>query len=154
VSDPQGVQVQEMISGGHEVLIGMTEDPNFGPLIVFGMGGVLVELLGDVAFRIHPLTDADARAMVLSIRTSRLLQGYRNLPVGDLEALEEALLRVSALITALPEMIELDLNPVKVLPPGQGVRPVDARIRVAPLPPERAPELADLPAARRRRVYS
>ena len=154
VSDPQGVQVQEMISGGHEVLIGMTEDSNFGPLIVFGMGGVLVELLGDVAFRIHPLTDADARAMVLSIRTSRLLQGYRNLPLGDVEALEEALLRVSALITALPEMIELDLNPVKVLPPGQGVRPVDARIRVAPLPPERAPELADLPAARRRRIYS
>jgi acetyl coenzyme A synthetase (ADP forming)-like protein len=150
VPDPAGVQVQEMVSGGHEVLIGMTEDPNFGPLIVFGMGGLLVELLGDVAFRIHPLTDTDARAMILSIRTSRLLQGYRNQPQGDLMALEEALLRVSALITALPEMVELDLNPVKVLPPGEGVRPVDARIKLAPLPPERAPELADLPAVRRR----
>ena len=151
VADPEGVLVQEMVGGGHEVLIGMTEDPNFGPLIVFGMGGVLVELLGDVAFRIHPLTDTEARSMILSIRTSRLLQGYRNLPLGDLPALEEALLRVSALITLVPEMVELDLNPVKVLAPGEGVRPVDARVRVRPLPPESSPRLADHPSARRRR---
>jgi hypothetical protein len=151
VPDPEAVLVQEMVGGGHEVLIGMTEDPNFGPLIVFGMGGVLVELLDDVAFRIHPLTDAEARSMILSIRTSRLLQGYRNLPLGDLVALEEALLRVSALINLVPEMVELDLNPVKVLPPGEGVRPVDARIRVRRLPPEQAPMLADLPSVRRRR---
>ena len=145
VPDPQGVLVQEMVGGGHEVLIGMTEDANFGPLIVFGMGGVLVELLDDVAFRIHPLTDTEARSMILSIRTSRLLQGYRNLPLGDLEGLEEALLRVSALINLVPEMVELDLNPVKVLSPGEGVRPVDARIRVKRLQPERSIELADLP---------
>ena len=151
VPDPQGVLVQEMVGGGHEVLIGMTEDANFGPLIVFGMGGVLVELLDDVAFRIHPLTDTEARSMILSIRTSRLLQGYRNLPLGDLDALEEALLRVSALINLVPEMVELDLNPVKVLAPGEGVRPVDARIRVKRLQPERSPELADLPSAHRRR---
>jgi acetyl coenzyme A synthetase (ADP forming)-like protein len=151
VPDPEGVLVQEMVGGGHEVLIGMTEDPNFGPLIVFGMGGVLVELLDDVAFRIHPLTDTEARSMILSIRTSRLLQGYRNLPLGDLEALEEALLRVSALINLIPEMVELDLNPVKVMPPGHGVRPVDARIRVKRLQAERSSELADLPSARRRR---
>ena len=150
VPDPEAVLVQEMVGGGHEVLIGMTEDPNFGPLIVFGMGGVLVELLDDVAFRIHPLTDTEARAMILSIRTARLLQGYRSLPPGDLNALEEALLRVSSLITVLPEMVELDLNPVKVLAPGEGVRPVDARIRVRPLRPERTVELADLPSARRR----
>jgi acyl-CoA synthetase (NDP forming) len=153
VPDPEGVLVQERVGGGHEVLIGMTEDPNFGPLIVFGMGGVLVELLDDVAFRIHPLTDAEARSMILSIRTSRLLQGYRNLPLGDLNALEEALLRVSALITLMPEMVELDLNPVKVFPPGEGVRPVDARIRVKRLPPERSPELADLPSVHSRRRH-
>ncbi len=151
VPDPEGVLVQEMVGGGHEVLIGMTEDPNFGPLIIFGMGGVLVELLDDVAFRIHPLTDTEARSMILSIRTSRLLQGYRNLPLGDLDALEEALLRVSALINVVPEMVELDLNPVKVLPPGEGVRPVDARIRVKRLEPERSLELADLPSVHRRR---
>jgi acetyl coenzyme A synthetase (ADP forming)-like protein len=148
VPDPEAVLVQQMVPGGHEVLIGMTEDANFGPLIVFGMGGVLVELLGDVAFRIHPLTDTEARAMIRSIRTSRLLQGYRNLPQGDLEALEEALLRVSALISVVPELVELDLNPVKVMPPGEGVRPVDARMRVRSLPPERYPDLADLPAVR------
>jgi len=151
VPDPEGVLVQEMVGGGHEVLIGMTEDPNFGPLIVFGMGGVLVELLDDVAFRIHPLTDTEARSMILSIRTSRLLQGYRNLPLGDLSALEEALLRVSALINLVPEMVELDLNPVKVLAPGEGVRVLDARVRVRRLKAERAPELADLPSVRRRR---
>jgi acetyl coenzyme A synthetase (ADP forming)-like protein len=151
VPDPEGVLVQEMVGGGHEVLIGMTEDPNFGPLIVFGMGGVLVELLDDVAFRIHPLTDSEARSMILSIRTSRLLQGYRNLPLGDLNALEEALLRVSALITVIPEMVELDMNPVKVFAPGGGVRPVDARIRVKRLQPERSLELADLPSAHTRR---
>jgi acetyl coenzyme A synthetase (ADP forming)-like protein len=151
VPDPEAVLVQEMVAGGHEVLIGMTEDPNFGALIVFGMGGVLVELLEDVAFRIHPLTDTEARSMILSIRTSRLLQGYRNLPLGDLDALEEALLRVSALVNLVPEMVELDLNPVKVLAPGEGVRPVDARIRVKYLQPERSPELADLPSTRRRR---
>jgi len=89
--------------------------------------------------------------MILSIRTSRLLQGYRNLPLGDLDALEEALLRVSALVNLVPEMVELDLNPVKVLAPGEGVRAVDARIRVKHLQPERSPELADLPSARRRK---
>jgi acyl-CoA synthetase (NDP forming) len=151
VPDPQGVLVQEMVAGGHEVLIGMTEDPDFGPLIVFGMGGILVELMGDVVFRIHPLTDVEARTMIRSIRTSRMLQGYRNLPLGDLDALEEALLRVSGLITLVPEMTELDLNPVKVMEPGGGVRLVDARIRIKPRPSDRSRDLAELPAVRRRR---
>jgi acyl-CoA synthetase (NDP forming) len=150
VPDPEGVLIQEMVLGGHEVLIGMTEDPTFGPLLVFGMGGVLVELLGDVALRLHPLTDQDARSMILSLRTSRLLLGYRNLPEGDVAALEEAILRVSALVGVLPEIVEMDLNPVKVLTPGNGVKVVDARIRVRRPPLTRQPELADLPAVRRR----
>ncbi|HKX75093.1 MAG TPA: GNAT family N-acetyltransferase [Acidimicrobiia bacterium] len=150
VPDPEGVLIQEMVIGGHEVLIGMTEDPTFGPLLAFGMGGVLVELLGDVALRLHPLTDQDARAMILSLRTSRLLLGYRNLPEGDLEALEEALLRVSALVGAVPELAEMDLNPVMVSTPGNGVKVVDARIRVHQPPLSHQPDLVDLPAVRRR----
>jgi acyl-CoA synthetase (NDP forming) len=150
VPDPEGVLIQEMVLGGHEVLIGMTEDPTFGPLIVFGMGGVLVELLGDIALRLHPLTDQDARSMILSLRTSRLLLGYRNLPEGDVGALEEAVLRVSTLVGAVPEIVEMDLNPVKVLTPGDGVKVVDARIRVRRPPLTRQPELADLPAVRHR----
>ena len=150
VPDPEGVLIQEMVIGGHEVLIGMTEDPTFGPLVIFGMGGVLVELLGDVALRLHPLTDQDARAMLLSLRTSRLLLGYRNLPEGDLEALQEALLRVSALIGELAEMVEMDLNPLMVSTPGNGVKVVDARIKVRRPLLTREPELVDLPAVRRR----
>jgi acetyl coenzyme A synthetase (ADP forming)-like protein len=150
VPDPEGVLIQEMVIGGHEVLIGMTSDPTFGPLLAFGMGGVLVELLGDVALRLHPLTDQDARAMILSLRTSRLLLGYRNLPEGDIEALEEALLRVSALIGEVPELLEMDLNPVKVSTPGNGIKVVDARIRVGHPLAAREPEILDLPSVRRR----
>ncbi len=146
VGDPEGVLVQEMVPGGHEVLIGVTEDPSFGPLLVFGLGGVYVELLKDVAVRIAPITDRDAAEMVGEIKTARLLQGrYRNFPPGDLDALQEALLRVSALVEAVPELVEMDMNPVKVLPPGEGVRVVDARIKVRPLEPGWSPELLDIP---------
>ncbi|MFP3913646.1 MAG: GNAT family N-acetyltransferase [Actinomycetota bacterium] len=146
VPDPEGVMVQSFVPAGHEVLIGSTEDPSFGPLIVFGLGGVTVELLGDVAFRIHPLTDADVVEMVRSVKGFPLLEGYRNMPQGDIAALEDALLRISALVTAVPEITEMDLNPVKVLAPGEGVVVVDARMRVEPLQPAERPELADLPS--------
>ncbi len=147
VGDAEGVLVQEMVPGATEVIVGMTEDPSFGPLIVFGLGGVFVELMGDVAFRIHPLTDLEAAEMVRGIRSARLLDGYRSFPPGDVGSVEEALLRVSALVEALPEVVEMDLNPVKVLPPGEGVRVVDARIRVRPLKEGWSPELADIPAS-------
>lgn len=146
VPDPEGVVVQSFIPAGHEVLIGSTEDPSFGALIVFGLGGVTVELLGDVAFRIHPLTDVDVGEMLRSVKGFPLLEGYRNMPKGDIEALEDAVLRVSALVSAVPEIVEMDLNPVKVLAPGEGVVVVDARIRVEPLAPGERPELADLPS--------
>jgi acetyl coenzyme A synthetase (ADP forming)-like protein len=146
VPDPRAVVVQEMVHDGHEVLIGMTQDPSFGPLIGFGLGGVLVELLEDVTFRVHPLTNVDARVMVRSIKGARLLTGYRNHPPGDIEAVEQLLLRVSGLVSAITEVEEIDLNPVKVLPPGHGARVVDARIRVAPVAPGQVPELADLPS--------
>jgi acyl-CoA synthetase (NDP forming) len=133
VADAAGVLIQQYVEGGHEVLIGMTEDPNFGPLIVFGLGGVFVELIGDVAFRIHPLTDLDAAEMVDEVKSAQLLAGYRGGAAGDIEAVREALLRVSALVADLPEIAEMDLNPVKVAEPGHGVSVVDARMKVRPV---------------------
>jgi len=146
VADPEGVLVQEFVAGGHEVLIGMVEDPNFGPLIVFGLGGVFVELIGDVAFRIHPLTDLDAREMIGDVKSARLLEGYRGGEPGDIDAVVDALLRISALIDDLPEVFEMDLNPVKVGTPGAGVRIVDARIKVRPVQGSWIPSRTDLPS--------
>jgi acetyl coenzyme A synthetase (ADP forming)-like protein len=128
----EGVLVQAMIGGGTEVLVGMTHDPLFGPLVAFGLGGIHVEILGDVCFRVTPLTDQDAGEMVRGIRGYRLFQGYRGHPAADVAALEDLLLRVSRLVEEVPEIGELDLNPVFALPPGQGCRIVDARIRVKP----------------------
>lgn len=145
VPDPEGVLVQEFVSGGHEVLIGMVEDPNFGPLIGFGLGGVFVELIGDVAFRIHPLTDLDAREMIAQVKSARLLEGYRGEQPGDIDAVVETLLRVSALIEHHPEIVEMDLNPVKVSTPGQGVTIVDARIKVRRVEGRWIPSRSDQP---------
>lgn len=128
----EGVLVQPMLTAGVEVMIGVTDDPLFGPLIAFGLGGIHVEIFGDVQFRITPLTDRDAAEMIRGIKAYRLLTGYRGHPPADLEALEETLLRVSRLVEEIPEISELDLNPIFALPPGQGCRIVDARIRVRP----------------------
>lgn len=131
-AEMEGVIVQEMVQGGVEAIIGVTQDKVFGPLMMFGLGGTLVELLKDVTFRIHPLKDVDAREMVRSIKGYPLLEGWRGAPRADVEALEETLLRVSALITDVPEIAEMDLNPVKVLGPGEGCRAVDVRILLRP----------------------
>lgn len=127
----QGVLVQPMITGGVEVMAGMVQDASFGPLIGFGLGGIHVEILGDVRFRITPLTELDAADLIRSIKGYRLLQGYRGHPPGDVDAIQELLLRLSRLVEEVPEIVELDLNPIMALPPGQGCRIVDARIRVA-----------------------
>jgi len=124
----EGAIVQEMVPGGVEVIVGLTQDPSFGPLLMFGLGGIQVELIKDVAFRIHPLTDVDARDMVRSIKGYPLLNGWRGSPPADVEALEQLLLRVSAMVEDIPEIAEMDLNPVKVLSPGEGCCVVDARI--------------------------
>jgi acyl-CoA synthetase (NDP forming) len=126
----EGVVVQPMIASGVEVMAGVTHDPLFGPLVAFGLGGIYVEVLADVCFRVTPLTDRDAAEMVRSIRGYRLLQGYRGHPPADLESIQEMLLRLSRLVEELPEIREVDLNPVFALPPGQGCRIVDARVRV------------------------
>lgn len=126
----EGVLVQPMVTGGVEVMVGVTHDPLFGPLIAFGLGGIHVEILGDVQFRITPLADRDATEMVCGIKGYRLLSGYRGHPSADIDAIEDVLLRVSRLVEEIPEITELDLNPIFALPPGQGCRIVDARIRV------------------------
>jgi acetyl coenzyme A synthetase (ADP forming)-like protein len=126
----EGVLVQPMVRDGVEVMVGVTTDPLFGPLIAFGLGGIHVEILGDVRFRVTPLTDRDASEMVHEIRGFRLLEGYRGHPPADIKGLEEILLRISLLVEEIPEINELDLNPIFALPPGQGCQIVDARIRV------------------------
>ncbi len=128
----EGVLIQPMIAGGVETMLGVTEDPLFGALVAFGLGGVHVEVLGDVRFRVAPLTDRDADELLHEIRGFPLLQGYRGHPPADVEALRELLLRISRLAEEVPEVGELDLNPVIALPPGNGCRIVDARIKVCP----------------------
>ncbi len=121
--------IQEMVTGGVEMLIGATDDPTFGPLIACAMGGTLAELISDSAFRLHPLTEQDAAAMIDSLRGVRLLRGYRGDPAVDEAALRDALLRLSALVDICPEIQELDINPLRILP--KGARALDVRVRVA-----------------------
>jgi acyl-CoA synthetase (NDP forming) len=125
-----GVQLQREVRAGIEALVGVVADPTFGPLLVCGLGGVQVELLRDASFRLPPVSDLDAGEMIDRLRLRALLDGYRGAPPGDRAALVELLQRVSALVEAMPELCELDLNPVKVLAPGDGVVVVDARLRL------------------------
>ena len=128
------VMVQPMISGGTEVIIGVADDHMFGPLVVFGLGGVATEVLADHTARLTPLTDLDADRLIHSIRSAPLLTGHRGSPAADLRALRDLLLRVSRLADDLPEVTDLDLNPVIARPDGAFV--VDARIKVTPYQPQ------------------
>jgi acetyl coenzyme A synthetase (ADP forming)-like protein len=120
-----------MAAPGVEVLAGITHDPVFGPLVACGSGGVLVELLDDVAFRVLPLTDHDAATLVRETRAHRLLQGYRGTSAADIAALEQLLLALGALADAAPRIAEIDLNPVLVHPAGEGLSLIDARVRLS-----------------------
>ncbi len=122
----EGVSVQEMAHPGVEVIVGMTADPQFGPVMMFGLGGIMVEVLGDVAFRLAPLDPRDARDMVNEIQGRQALDGVRGQPPVDIAALEALLVRVSQFAAASPEVAELDLNPI-IASPG-GAIAVDARI--------------------------
>jgi acetyl coenzyme A synthetase (ADP forming)-like protein len=123
-------QVQPMVPNGVEMLVGVVQDQHFGPVLACGAGGTATELLKDVAVRITPITKGDADRMVRSLKTFPLLDGYRGAPRADLAALEDVLLRVSALVEAHPEIAEMDLNPLIVHAAGAVV--VDARIRLEP----------------------
>ncbi|MBI2856142.1 MAG: acetate--CoA ligase family protein [Chloroflexi bacterium] len=122
----QGVSVQKMAPPGVEVIIGASTDPQFGHVVMFGMGGVLVEVLKDVALRLVPLTPRDAREMIREIKSFQILEGYRGAPPSDIGKLEAAILDLSRFLESHPEVREVDLNPVFCYP--QGIVAVDARV--------------------------
>jgi acetyl coenzyme A synthetase (ADP forming)-like protein len=131
--DPElEVQVQKLIQGGRETILGMTRDPQFGPVLMFGLGGIFVEVMKDVSVRLHPLTDANARAMIERIKGYPLLAGTRGEKAVDLRFLESSLLRLSQMVGDLEdELAELDLNPLIVTDRGATSFVVDARIELA-----------------------
>lgn len=133
-SEMKGVTVQKMLSGGVELIVGVTQDKSFGPLIMFGLGGIYAELFKDVNFRIHPLTDVDAEDMISAFKAHKILDGWRGAPPSDIAAIKDLLLRISALVEDIHEIQEMDLNPIMVMETGQGCCVADARISVTPLP--------------------
>jgi acetyltransferase len=125
-----GVSIQQMVTQGKEVIMGMSRDPQFGPMIMFGLGGIYVEVLKDVTFRIAPLTERDAREMQSEIRSAKLLTGARGEKSVDMDALADAMLRLSQLVTDFPEILEMDINPLKVQPENGGAIAIDSRITI------------------------
>ena len=125
----EGVAVQQMAAPGTEVIIGTTTDPQFGPVMMFGLGGIFVEVMKDVAFRIVPLEPRDAAQLVREVKAFPVLEGVRGQPGADLDALEAMILQVSEFASAHPEVQELDLNPVIARP--DGAIAVDARVVLA-----------------------
>jgi acetate---CoA ligase (ADP-forming) len=128
-SDIDGLLVQKMLSGGKETIIGLTDNPGFGRLLMFGLGGIYVEALHDVVFRVHPLSDLDAAEMIKSLRGARLLTGIRGEAPADREAIQDAILRISQLATDHPQIVELDINPWLAM--EQGGYAVDGRISIS-----------------------
>jgi acyl-CoA synthetase (NDP forming) len=127
-NEMQGVIVQKMMKEGVEAIVGVTQDPAFGPLIMFGSGGVYAELMKDVVLRLNPITDMDAKEMIMSIKMAKLFEGFRGSPAADTRSIQDLLLRLSAMVEDIPQIAELDFNPVKVMPEGAGYWIVDARV--------------------------
>ena len=125
-ADIHGVSVQKIVFPGVEVIIGMSRDPQFGPVLMFGLGGVFVEIMEDVSLRVIPVTRRDAEEMIKEIKGYKILTGYRNLPAVDESGLADMLLKVADFVTQYPEIKELDLNPV--IASDDGAVAVDARI--------------------------
>ncbi|MDH7478048.1 MAG: acetate--CoA ligase family protein [Candidatus Bathyarchaeota archaeon] len=121
-----GILVQEMAPASTEVIVGAIKDPQFGPALMFGLGGIFVEVLKDVTFRIAPITEDEAREMITEVRAYPLLKGYRNMPPADIEAIIKILLNTSKLVMDHEEIKEVDLNPIMVY--EKGAKTVDARI--------------------------
>jgi 4-hydroxybutyryl-CoA synthetase (ADP-forming) len=124
----KGVLVQEMVKSAKETILGASLDPTFGPVIMFGLGGIYVEVLKDVVFRVAPIDEREAMNMVESIKTIKLLKGVRGEKPSDLKAIADSLQRLSQLLIDFPEIKEFDINPLLVLEEGKGARVVDSRI--------------------------
>lgn len=133
-SECQGFLIQEMVAGGVETVLGIVRNPGYPPLVAFGIGGVAVEVWRDVVYRASPLTDQDAREMLKRLRGRALLEGFRGAPAADRGALVDAILRVDRMAGDLPEILEMDINPLVAMAEGGGVVAVDARIRVRQVP--------------------
>jgi acetyltransferase len=123
-----GCQVQQMVKGGREVIIGVNRDPQFGPLLMFGLGGIYVEALKDVTFRVAPIGQREANEMLGEIRAIRLLRGVRGEKPSDMAAIADTVLRISQLVTEFPEIVEMDINPLMVFEAGKGALAVDMRL--------------------------
>jgi acetyl coenzyme A synthetase (ADP forming)-like protein len=126
----EGVLVQQMVEGGKEVIVGMKRDPHFGPLIMFGLGGIYVEVFKDVSFRIAPFGKDDALEMIRRVKAYRILKGVRGEPMSDIDSLVDVLLRFSQLSVDFPEILEADLNPIKVFEQGKGCYALDVRMTI------------------------
>lgn len=126
-----GCTVQEMTPQGHEILVGMNRDPQFGPLVTFALGGIYVEILKDATFRIAPFARNEAWQMMEEIRAHALLDGVRGRPPADKEAIVDTLMRIGQLVTDFPEILELDINPLMVFDEGQGAIAIDMRLVLA-----------------------
>jgi len=125
-----GISLQEMIQGAREIIIGVNRDPQFGHLILFGLGGIYVEILKDVSFRIAPVSEQQAQKMITEIHAYPLLKGIRGQPSADIDAIAETILRISQLVTDFPEIIEMDINPFMALNRGEGGVVADIRITI------------------------
>ncbi len=128
----EGVLIQSMAGRGREVILGLSRDPQFRPVLLFGFGGIYVEVLRDVTFRLAPIREFSARRMVEDTRSSAILHGVRGEPASDIEAIITCLLRLSQFAVDCPEVAELDINPLFVYSQGQGAAVADARIRLVP----------------------
>ena len=123
-----GVLVQPMVTGGQELILGGRQDPQFGPVVLAGLGGIFVEIIGEAALRVAPITEREARQMLEDLRGMQILKGARGHGPSDIEAVVKALLRVSQLLVDFPEIKELDINPIRVFSAGEGCRALDARV--------------------------
>ena len=126
----KGVLLQEMIKSGKEIILGAKQDPIFGPLVMFGLGGIYVQIFKDVIFRMAPIGRQEGTRMIESIKSIKLLKGVRGERPSDLKAVVDNLLRISQLITDFPEIEEFDINPLMVLEEGKGALTIDVRIGI------------------------
>ncbi len=124
----EGVQLQQMLSGGKEVIIGMIQDPTFGPMLMFGLGGIYVEIVKDVKFAIAPVSEIEANNMITGIKTHKLLEGTRGDKASDIDSISDIILRISQLVTDFPEINEFEINPLMVFEEGKGALAVDMRL--------------------------